>query len=98
MTQRELDKVQAFVKFANAKILVVNMLGCEMYYSANTFNQKAIHQPYNEIIKGKCINRIIHDDGIGVVDANNFDALIQNLPEENIKFGHDDYVYFMNVL
>lgn len=98
MTKTELEKVQSLVKFSNAKILVVNMLGVEKFYHVIAFSQKAIHQPYNEVIKGKCIDNIIKDYGIPVIDEKNFDSLIYPLPEESFKFGHDDYVFFYEIV
>lgn len=98
MTNKVYEKVKSLVKFAKAKILVVDMMGVESYYLANSFNQKAIHQPYNELVKGKCIDKIINDDNITVVDEQNFESLTGYTPEETFKFGHDNYVYFTETL
>lgn len=98
MTNQIYEKIKSFVKHAGAKILVMDMMGVESYYLVNTFNQKAIHQPYNEVLKGKCINRIIKDDSITVVDEQNFEALTANIPDETFKFGHDNYVYFTDIM
>lgn len=100
VSKQQVDLCWKLVTNTTYSVLIINHFGSIYYYLTKGFNYKTMNNPYNEVIDGQDITDLVENQQFnfkGQVNDEQLATKVQNIPLQNFKFGHDQFIWLTSM-